>query len=281
MNTLETINFTLPIKEDANGLHLASDVANSFGRQYQAQYLSSQPFPHIVFDNFLPDEIVNKLLMNFPQEISSNDYIANSVHIENRKRGINPADCNYSARHMFSFLNSPPILKFIEGLSNIKHVSSDPYFLGGGYHEIKRGGKLSVHADFRSHQELNLQRRINLLIYLNKNWAPEYGGKLELWDSTMSNLCSSIEPIFNRCVIFSTDDKSYHGHPDPLECPENITRKSVALYYYTPFESNRNSSITRGTDFRFRSTDNFSTKFKISRRIIKTNIKEFFAKFRT
>jgi hypothetical protein len=275
-----TIKFTLPIIENENGLNLNLDYAHSLGNDYKSIYLSAAPFPSIIFDNFLPEVVIDKLLSNFPNEVSNNDYIANTIHLENLKRGINPSDCNYAAKHIFSFFNSPPILKFLEGLTDISNLVSDPYFLGGGYHEIKSGGKLSIHADFRSHKALNLQRRINMLIYLNKNWHNEFGGNLELWDDKMLKAVTSIEPIFNRCVIFNTDEKSYHGHPDPLKCPENITRKSVALYYYNSFTINTDASMTRGTDFKFRKTDSFATKFKITRKLIKTNLKEYLIKIR-
>ena len=110
---------------------------------------------------------------------------------------------------------------------------SDPYLMGGGLHEIKRGGVLKVHTDFNRHPIFNLDRRINVLIYLNKNWKKEYGGNLELWDKNMNKCIKKIQPLFNSMVIFSTTDFSNHGHPDPLTCPDNISRKSLALYYFS------------------------------------------------
>jgi hypothetical protein len=50
---------------------------------------------------------------------------------------------------------------------------------------------------------------------------------------------AQIDPIFNRCVIFTTTDTSYHGHPVPLTCPPGVTRKSLALYYYSVPTSDR------------------------------------------
>ncbi|WP_202803353.1 2OG-Fe(II) oxygenase [Pedobacter arcticus] len=110
---------------------------------------------------------------------------------------------------------------------------SDPYFFGGGQHEIKKGGLLKVHADFNKHPQLKLDRRINVLVYLNKDWKEEYGGNFELWGKNMEQCVKKILPVFNRMAIFSTTDFSYHGHPDALNCPEDRSRKSLALYYYS------------------------------------------------
>ena len=126
---------------------------------------------------------------------------------------------------------SSDLLQELTGIEEA--IIPDPHFEGGGLHQITPGGYLKVHVDFNRHSRLNLDRRINLLIYLNKDWQEEYGGNLELWDRNVSTCHRKILPIFNRCVIFNTNDFSYHGHPDPLTCPEGRTRKSLALYYYS------------------------------------------------
>ena len=109
----------------------------------------------------------------------------------------------------------------------------DPWFpkrlWGGGLHEIEQGGFLGMHVDFNVHPE-NVYRRANLLLYLNRNW--EWGGALQLTDELESKVVS-IRPEFNTAVLFETSDKSWHGHPEPLDCPDDVTRKSIAVYYYT------------------------------------------------
>ena len=112
-----------------------------------------------------------------------------------------------------------PMLEFLEGLTTIQGLIPDPYFIGGGYHETGRGGKLGIHADFRINEQLHLHRRLNVIIYLNERWQPEWGGALELWDREMKEKCREVMPVFNRCVIFNTDANSFHGHPDPLQRP--------------------------------------------------------------
>ena len=138
-----------------------------------------------------------------------------------------------TTRSVMNQLNAAPFMAFLEKLTGIPGLIPDPHLRGGGLHEIRRGGALGVHADFNFYKRLNLFRRLNLLIYLNEDWAEEWGGHLELWDRTGKRCVQRIAPMFNRAVIFDTSNFSYHGHPQPLECPPDRSRKSLALYYYT------------------------------------------------
>jgi Rps23 Pro-64 3,4-dihydroxylase Tpa1-like proline 4-hydroxylase len=131
------------------------------------------------------------------------------------------------------FLNSDITLRFLEKLTGIKNLIPDPTFTGGGYHKIKAGGKLAIHADYNIHPHTKLHRRINLLVYLNPNWIEEWGGNLELWNKNLTEKTHAIAPMFNRAVIFNITDDAYHGHPEPLNCPDNQARYSMALYYFT------------------------------------------------
>ena len=134
----------------------------------------------------------------------------------------------------FNFLNSETFLNFLQILTSINEkLIADKELNGGGLHEIKTGGLLKVHTDFNKHPNNNFDRRVNVLIYLNKDWKKEYKGCLELWDKEMKECKQKILPSFNKMVIFSTTDFSNHGHPDPIDCPSNISRKSIALYYFS------------------------------------------------
>jgi Rps23 Pro-64 3,4-dihydroxylase Tpa1-like proline 4-hydroxylase len=109
----------------------------------------------------------------------------------------------------------------------------DPYMFGGGLHFTDSGGKLAVHADFNRHPKLNLDRRLNVLIYLNEGWTDDNQGWLELWDREMRNRVTRVSPVFNRTVMFSTTSFSFHGQPEPIIGPPDLVRRSIALYYYT------------------------------------------------
>jgi hypothetical protein len=229
---IETIEATLPISLE-EGLYLNPKKARDFGEELAGSYCFAEPYPHIVIDNFLPELLIEKILLNFPKEATSGDYVHEARYGGHHKRQIFPNDCNDFSRRVFDFFNSASFLQFLEGLTTIDGIISDPYFSGGGFHETSRGGQLGIHADFRVNEKLHLSRRLNVLIYLNKDWKKEYGGELEVWDRGMKAKAKSIAPVFNRCVIFNTDADSYHGHPDPLNTPDSVKRCSIALYYYT------------------------------------------------
>lgn len=222
----------LPI-ERGRGLYMDSQLAREAGLQLSRAYCLAEPYPHIVIDNFLPVQLIDDILQKFPSQTLSDDRYYEGDYAGHHKRQIYPESCDEVMRNVFHFFNSAPMLQFLEGVTSIQGLIGDPYFNGGGFHEIARGGKLGIHADFRINEQLHLLRRINLLIYLNIDWKEEYGGHLEIWDQEMKSRRQSILPVFNRCVIFNTDAHSYHGHPDPLNCPQSMTRKSMALYYYT------------------------------------------------
>ena len=133
---------------------------------------------------------------------------------------------------LFAF-SSYTFIHFLETLTGINGLIPDPHYQGGGLHQILPGGKLRIHADFNYHKTLELYRKVNVHFYLNRDWKLEYGGYLEFWNSDMTCCVRSLSPKFNRLVVFNTDRHTYHGHPEPLACPEGITRKSLACYYYT------------------------------------------------
>ena len=81
-----------------------------------------------------------------------------------------------AALELNTYLQSDLMMSWLNELTGIKEpLISDPYLSGGGYHEIKTGGLLKVHADFNKHPKLDLDRRLNLLIYLNEDWKDEWG----------------------------------------------------------------------------------------------------------
>lgn len=195
-------------------------------------YANAKPFPHIVLDDFFDPEVVDGVLAEFP----SPDAIRwQRFDNANEIKLASATDASFGplTRLFLYHLNSITFLEFLSRVTGIDNLIPDPRFEGGGLHQIVRGGKLGVHADFNKHAVYGLDRRLNLLLYLNKNWREEYGGHLQLWNRDMTRCEAKVLPIFNRVMLFSTTDFTYHGHPDPLDCPEGMTRKSLALYYFT------------------------------------------------
>ena len=197
------------------------------------EYQHAKPFPFIVIDDFLPNELAEAVAGDIPAK-DSPDW--KKLPTEDQKGKHVLADESrlpLIIRAVIQELNSGYFLRFLEKLTGISDLIADTKLVGGGVHLIERGGKLSVHVDFSHHPTNGLNRRLNFLLYLNKNWKEEYGGHFELWTRDIKTREQKILPIFNRCVVFSTSPISYHGHPEPLNCPEGMTRNSIALYYFS------------------------------------------------
>lgn len=229
---MQCIEATLPV-DAGDGFHLDIEEARQRGHALSETYARATPFPHIVIDGFLPPAILERLIAEFPVAATARERLYDRGYRGHHKRQIDPNECSGYIRSLFAFLNSAPVLQFLEQLSGIGGLIADPYFNGGGLHETGAGGLLGVHTDFRINKTLHLQRRLNLILYLNQDWKPDYGGDLELWDRDMQVCLTRVAPVFNRCVVFNTDEHSNHGHPEPLTPPPGMARRSLALYYYT------------------------------------------------
>lgn len=253
--------YTLPIKVDKDGFSLDKANISNQARKLAEEYACASPFPNIVIDNFLPLSVAEDITKSFPKTPLPNDvHFMDGGFFEHKKRQILPYDCDRYAKEFFNFFNSAQFLEFLEELTGIKGLISDPYFEGGGFHETTNGGKLGVHTDFRLQRRLNLERRVNLIIYLNKDWKKEYNGYLELWDKEMKLCKQFISPDFNRCVVFNTNSESFHGHPDQLTVPYEVSRRSIALYYYTASEEVHRNVKDVSTIFKARPEDSQELK---------------------
>ncbi|MDP8567530.1 2OG-Fe(II) oxygenase [Methylophilus aquaticus] len=255
----------------ADGFTLDSRLAREIGTLLAEDYAQAHPFAHAVIDGIFPTAVTRALLAHFPADPKAHDKVYEKGYGGTHKRQISPDDCDATLRAAFALFNSAPMLQFIEALTGFKGLLPDPYFGGGGLHETSRGGLLGIHADFQVNEGLQLYRRVNMLVYLNEDWLPEYGGNLELWDRQMQARQVSVAPLFNRCVIFNTDADSFHGHPDPLTTPEGITRKSIALYYYQALPIPNETGDSRHTLYVARPEDDAVTKAQVKKMMKKRN----------
>jgi hypothetical protein len=203
-----------------------------FGLENQNNYGENAPFPNIYFNDFFDERPLNEILADFPDLKLNADYNFKNAN-ENKLASKGEYKLSENAREFIRFLNSQVFLDFLTNLTGIENLIPDPALVGGGYHELKPGGFLKIHSDFNKHPNTKLDRRINVLVYLNNDWKSEYGGQFELWNETMTKCVKKIEPNFNTMAIFSTTSKSYHGNPEIINCEEGNSRKSIAMYYYT------------------------------------------------
>lgn len=226
---------------------------------FSLKYKRSKPFPYIIIDNFLEKNFANKILDSFKL---NSDWI-NYTFVNNfKKYGFNDRKkMNKNLNNLFNSLASKKFTGKLNKITNINGLFLDPKLDGGGLHQIFKGGYLNVHTDFSSHtNKPNWTRVLNILIYLNKDWKKSYKGNLELWSKDGRNKVSEISPKFNRCVVFFTNKNSFHGHPEKLNCPSNVSRKSIAAYYFVKNKSNLKLSPT---NYISRPNDNLKTRFLI------------------
>ena len=235
-------------------------------------YANADPFPHIVIDNFFDQDILKLVTNEFKTgalsgAVGFNDAVGKKF-ITGRGGKVNGTSFPHASR-LLSYLNSSEFVDFLQVLTGIQEpLIPDPHFIGGGLHEGLRGGFLKMHTDYSIHPETRLDRRINLLAYLNQDWEREYGGFLELWDSELKRCHHKILPIFNRVVIFSTTDYSFHGNPDPVLCPSEQSRKSIAVYYFSngrPSHEIRPSTKDESTIYVQRPGENWAKRHNIYR----------------
>lgn len=217
--------------------HVAETDINhlyQFAEDNKTAYDSASPFPHVAVEEFVHPAILQEVLDELESDANDEKWgAAMNDRFQNKWACNSTAQMGNKTRQLIQHLNSQEVLTFLEKLTGISGLVPDPYLAGGGLHELRDGGHLGVHADFNYQQDIRLDRRINLILYFNKDWDEEYGGNLELWDTSMKACVKKYTPDFNRCVIFNTTGNSYHGNPQPVKTPDGRTRRSIAMYYYT------------------------------------------------
>lgn len=200
---------------------------------FRHEFSAARPFPHFVLDDFLAPGAAQRVLDSFPPP---GDGWIHYLHYNERTLGMNDAaHLPEAARSVFDELNSDRFVSLLSELTGIPSLHADDSLEGGGLHLSQRGGYLNLHTDFTVHPHRpDWRRRLNLLVFLNPEWDDSWGGHIELWDARVRRCEQRIAPLYNRAVLFHTDERSFHGYPDPLRCPEGVVRRSLALYYFTP-----------------------------------------------
>jgi 2OG-Fe(II) oxygenase superfamily len=228
------------------------DTLNDIAQRHVDDYANAQPFPHVVLQDLVPRDVLKAVISEFPGLDSTPDLMVDRGFTAKKRSYRTPSTMGPHTRQLLSELNSAVFVDFLEELTGIKGLIPDHHFTGGGLHQIERGGLLAIHADFNRLDRLHLKRRMNLLVYLNEDWDESWGGQLELWSPDMTECVKRVAPTLGTCVIFNTLDKSFHGHPEPLECPPDRVRNSIALYYYTAHTEPVDTSEPNPTNWQIR-----------------------------
>jgi len=197
-------------------------------------YKNAKPFKHIIIDNFLNTEYIEKIFNEFPTDFSSNLWHKYNNPLEVKYSNDNIDNMDVNIKNLFYILSTSKFIDLISTIVDINDLEYDPYLHGAGLHVHPRFGRLNLHLDYEKHPLLNMERRLNIILYLSKDWKDEWNGMTELWDENVQNKVVESKVKFNRAIIFQTNDISWHGIPEKILCPDNEYRKSFAFYYISP-----------------------------------------------
>jgi hypothetical protein len=198
------------------------------------QVRSSSPYPHCLIDHFLADDFVEHVHDAFPsfEQARRMGHEFRTVNEKNKVQITDSSRFDSPVAELNQLLADPALTSTLSYAFDIPELLADDQLTGGGIHQTGPGGRLDVHLDFNFLDHRKLYRRLNLLLYFNKEWPPGWGGNLELWDEQVKVCKRSFAPLFNRCVIISTARAAYHG-VSAVKCPPEHARRSFAAYYYT------------------------------------------------
>lgn len=229
-------------------------------KQFNNEFSNAEPFDHIIIPNFLNEEFAEKICNEFPKDIKSENWFEYNNPIEykfaNDKVNIMPRPI----KKLFNLLSCKEIIEKVKLLSNIQTLEYDPYLHGAGLHIHPTGGKLDMHLDYEKHPFLNKQRKLNIILYMSKDWKEEWNGETQLWDKEMQKCVVKSPVVFNTAIIFKTDETSWHGLPEPITCPDEILRKSIAYYYISPLDSKPDSSKVGNDGSGYRTKASFTKR---------------------
>jgi hypothetical protein len=223
-------------------------------------YAAAEPYPHTALDDLLAPGVTKQLEKDIPAP--DHGTWTHYRHVNERKQGKSRRDeLPASVLRVVDEFNSERFRGLLSRLTGVPDLVADTDFrAGGGLSICTRGGFLNVHTDFTVHPyQVHWRRRVNLIFFLNHGWDETWGGHTELWDAEVRNPVVRVAPHANRALVFNTDIPSYHGHPDPLQCPEGVARQTLALYYFTE----ERSPVSIATDYRARPSDSITRRVLI------------------
>lgn len=279
-------------KDYLQDINTDKNINNYFGDwihnipELKKSFLNGSPYENIVIDNFLNPSYAEKLYNLFPS------------HFENWYKYENPIEVKYAfdnidllpdeLKNYFYYLSSSKIISVFSEMTNIHDLEFDEYLHGAGLHAHPKDGRLNIHLDYEKHPHSGKERRINVILFLSKNWQESWNGANELWDERVTKCVKKTDIQFNRAIIFKTNDVSWHGLPDIIKCPKNIFRKSLAYYYVSPLTSYNKSPKSHRMKAKFvkRPEDPYNEnmeklyEIRTHRLITDTDLKELFPEWK-
>jgi hypothetical protein len=196
--------------------------------QISHNYVNAKPYEHVVIPNFFTEEYAEMIGQNLPDPDDTwykYDNPFEGKYLFNKFSEDDPV------KKTIDLLYSDEFIDYMSKISKITNLESDPHLNAGGLHAYPRNGISGIHLDYNVHPITKKERRTSILVYMSKNWKPEWGGRLKIWDENLTE-CKTIEhDLWNTAVIFKTNGLTYHGFPEPIKCPEGVYRKAIGIYY--------------------------------------------------
>lgn len=213
-------------------MHIINHLNRNFSdfQNLNNEFVGTPPFPMIVLDNFLPSDFAFKMA----EECET---IPDQYWTTFTRNGSYMKECKLlqHAPVAYEFVNSMHNalgMEWITKLTNISDLIPDPYLTGAGYSRSFTGDSLKLHTDFNWNEQIKVHRMLSFIIYLNPNWKEEWGGHLQFTDFNKEKVIQNVVPVFNRAIIWRYHKRGFHGYPDPLTCPEGMSRNTFRLFYY-------------------------------------------------
>lgn len=212
-------------------------------QQFALEFITNKPYPHIVIENFLNGEFAEVLFSKFPPINEKWHQYDNPIEVKSVLDNLDEMPTEYQT--IFNLLCVPEFINNLEKITGINGLECDPYLHGAGLHSHTKNGRLNIHLDYEKHPFIQKERRLNIILFLTKDWKSEWNGALELWKPNMSECEKKVYPKFNTAVIFRTDGNSFHGLPEKLNCMEGVYRNSLAMYYISELCTKKAESMYR------------------------------------
>jgi Rps23 Pro-64 3,4-dihydroxylase Tpa1-like proline 4-hydroxylase len=242
-------------------------IINKFGSwtsridELKSSFIHGVPFEHIVIDNFLSDDYAEEIHNLFPTNYESWYTYTNPLEVKFAYDNINVLNVNL--KNYFYYLSSAPMIDLMKEITTIGNLEMDEYLHGAGLHSHPKHGRLNVHLDYEKHPISGKERRINIIYFSTKNWDPLWNGANELWDKNVTACVKKTDVMFNRAILFKTNEISWHGLHEKITCPDNIFRKSLAYYYVSDLDiAKPESSYRKKAKFVKTPKDSYSEKME-------------------
>jgi Rps23 Pro-64 3,4-dihydroxylase Tpa1-like proline 4-hydroxylase len=215
----------------------------------RASYQNTVPFPHVVIDNLFAPYLLDPLLEEMAALQENQWLLVEDLPRERIRRMRSAVDLGPAGSQMLSLVHCASFLYLLSEITGIWQLLPDPYLQGAGYAAMRRGDFFNVHSDRNVAYDTGLSRRLAMIVFLNKAWEPGYNGQLELWNHAATHCDVSVEPVFNRTILFEVADPNYHGVPAPIACPEDRSRQSFIVYYHTVGTDEKSAQTPRTSRF--------------------------------